>query len=204
MIPRGRIHGKNFNPHSPCGERLFVYGGFHCWVTISIHTPLAGSDRNSTGGSVRCTHFNPHSPCGERLAMSPSGLPNLSVQPTLPLRGATAVVEFCVPLPVFQSTLPLRGATVAVERQAVAARISIHTPLAGSDHRRRRTARRRRHFNPHSPCGERPDAAYIQIMLMIFQSTLPLRGATTRNIDGLDEFLFQSTLPLRGATEWRA
>ena len=32
---------------------------------ISIHTPLARSDRNSTGGSVRCIHFNPHSPCEE-------------------------------------------------------------------------------------------------------------------------------------------
>ena len=59
---------------------------------ISIHTPLAGSDTRSQTRNPKPHDFNPHSPCGERLAMSPSGLPNLSFQSTLPLRGATAVV----------------------------------------------------------------------------------------------------------------
>ena len=55
-------------------------------------------------------------------------------QSTLPLRGATDFVLGRAPLEVFQSTLPLRGATR-----------STRFPI-------RRTV----YFNPHSPCGERP------------------------------------------------
>ena len=35
---------RDFNPHSPCGERLGVDAGEAHGVHISIHTPLAGSD----------------------------------------------------------------------------------------------------------------------------------------------------------------
>ena len=36
-----------FNPHSPCGERLGVVGCEAVADVISIHTPLAGSDRRN-------------------------------------------------------------------------------------------------------------------------------------------------------------
>ena len=35
---------ENFNPHSPCGERLRQKRGDIRECLISIHTPLAGSD----------------------------------------------------------------------------------------------------------------------------------------------------------------
>ena len=83
---RTRTH---FNPHSPCGERLWRTNTEGRWRDISIHTPLAGSDpavgfRNPDSfhisihtplaGSDPCSsrrrpssaNFNPHSPCGER------------------------------------------------------------------------------------------------------------------------------------------
>ena len=56
---------------------------------------------------------------------------------------------------VFQSTLPLRGATAyrfSIDETLI---ISIHTPLAGSDVAAQFGGRSPRHFNPHSPCGER-------------------------------------------------
>ena len=58
--------------------------------------------------------------------------------------------------------------------------ISIHTPLAGSDHAG--TARKgwALYFNPHSPCGERLAFCFNRPHSSIFQSTLPLRGATSR------------------------
>ena len=54
-------------------------------------------------------------------------------QSTLPLRGAT--LPRCSPVDAskFQSTLPLRGATRRKIFGAYLVRISIHTPLAGSD-----------------------------------------------------------------------
>ena len=79
----------NFNPHSPCGERLMFpainqpTSPFQSTLplrgatvspifllrppVISIHTPLAGSDRRQPGRRSQRSNFNPHSPCGERL-----------------------------------------------------------------------------------------------------------------------------------------
>ena len=102
----------NFNPHSPCGERPSKKEEKYEIMGISIHTPLAGSDRHEHRSELR-----------ERL---------------------------------FQSTLPLRGATGFRHPS-----IELSTD-----------------FNPHSPCGERPILSDRNDMYLIFQSTLPLRGAT--------------------------
>ena len=81
----------------------------------------------------------------------------------------------------------------------------------------------RDYFNPRSPCGERPECRKIRRIGGVFQSTLPVRGATSpmrrtsrrRTISihapraGSDPSriasivcgsVFQSTLPVRGAT----
>ena len=58
--------------------------------------------------------------------------------------------------------------------------ISIHTPLAGSDVLMDWLTLRGRNFNPHSPCGERRDNLLKLVQDALFQSTLPLRGATIR------------------------
>ena len=146
-------------------------------------------------------------------------------QSTLPLRGATPskrdlILAHCK----FQSTLPLRGATDAEEeppdadeisihtplagsdalarfRFPLMPGISIHTPLAGSDRRRPRACVRGHDFNPHSPCGERRDHIVNGLRITKFQSTLPLRGATTAcRTSARSRIQFQSTLPLQGAT----
>ena len=147
--------------------------------------------------------------------------------------------------PVFQSTRPLRGATYArMDRQAYgvhfnprapcgarrtapshAVRVSNFNPRApcgarlSADPSITTTA----HFNPRAPCGARLLPSSLVPLLLIFQSTRPLRGATWayacygRKIEisihaplaGRDLFclygtavsaLFQSTRPLRGAT----
>ena len=78
----------------------------------------------------------------------------------------------------FQSTLPARGATSchpsAGERRA----ISIHAPRTGSDGTIHRCVFVQTHFNPRSPHGERRDYANDIVFQLIFQSTLPARGAT--------------------------
>ena len=55
-------------------------------------------------------------------------------------------------------------------------------------------------FNPRSPYGERLIVGQIAESNHLFQSTLPLRGATAIDIRVEREKKFQSTLPLRGAT----
>ena len=146
-------------------------------------------------------------------------------QSTLSMRGATFIGTIIGVSAVFQSTLPMRGATCSSVRAHRArdhfnprshagsdvARIvrqphipiSIHAPHAGSDgryHARRRTIV---HFNPRSPCGERQVIAQETVTNDLFQSTLPMRGATAASHLFSLPGLFQSTLPMRGATHDR-
>ena len=103
-------------------------------VGISIHAPLAGSDPPRLAARSLTRYFNPRSPCGER-----------------PLRVYSSDSR-----KPFQSTLPLRGATVVNDRNTLRVAISIHAPLAGSDRPWFSAPSAGRHFNPRSPCGERP------------------------------------------------
>ena len=80
-------------------------------MMISIHAPLAGSDRARSRSATDSQNFYPRSPRGERQVHH---------------RERRRREEFL-------STLPSRGATqflFAVSRQKA---ISIHAPLAGSD-----------------------------------------------------------------------
>ena len=58
----------------------------------------------------------------------------------------------------FQSTLPMRGATKHTALRPADYDISIHAPHAGSDGKQliQQHCDQMAHFNPRSPCGERP------------------------------------------------
>ena len=60
--------------------------------------------------------------------------------------------------------------------------------------------RLRFYFNPRSPCGERPMSILLSHPRKVFQSTLPVRGATYAAGGRIVDTAFQSTLPVRGAT----
>ena len=72
----------------------------------------------------------------------------------------------------------MRGATQIIHVVHAFDAISIHTPHAGSDLLRL--------FNGSFING--------------FQSTLPMRGATSHSLISMYSQVFQSTLPMRGAT----
>ena len=78
----------------------------------------------------------------------------------------------------FQSTLPVRGATGACA--AARLRLMHFNPRSPCGERRRTHPDYSRHrdFNPRSPCGERPKKWVRWAKRYIFQSTLPVRGAT--------------------------
>ena len=90
------------------------------------------------------------------------------------------------------SSLPARGNS----------EISIHAPRGGSDTTGRSSQIYRRNFNPRSPWGERLSSVIIYHTSIVFQSTLPVGGATVRLSPLSASFLsrFQSTLPVGGAT----
>ena len=169
---------------------------------ISIHAPREGSDPKSSAGTLTRLRF-------------------LS---TLPARGATFKRDFSNITTIFLSTLPARGATsdpfhvyrfsiISIHapregsdveflldfyRQSV---ISIHAPREGSDEVLQGERHQQRDFYPRSPRGERLSIRDIALIVTLFLSTLPARGATpptARTVRPCTAFL--STLPARGAT----
>ena len=174
-----RCVSADFNPRSPCGERLFVRAVNSVRGVISIHAPRAGSDGEKAKPFGGALYFNPRSPCGERRngadiytaprqnfnPRSPCGERRYRAkvtvgkdifQSTLPVRGATrrCTKKQCI-ASKFQSTLPVRGATMDRRGAACISGISIHAPRAGSDMPDIRKTHRYDDFNPRSPCGER-------------------------------------------------
>ena len=125
---------------------------------------------------------------------------------------------------IFQSTLPVGGATflrVIIEKRS---NISIHAPRGGSDSTGKNSAASAKDFNPRSPWGERLAIRHTADVGIVFQSTLPVGGATPDALylyvcftyfnprspwgERLNGKLvkrifsvFQSTLPVGGATK---
>ena len=191
---------------------------------ISIHAPRTGSDETLLQRGWFTEDFNPRSPHGERRKHHWGHLNPRRFQSTLPARGATAyhrltdereAISIHAPrtgsdrTPTgaerfqikFQSTLPARGATLSD---------------AGK-------GRKRPHFNPRSPHGERPtpglsdagkghisihaprtgsDELALRVLQILHISIHAPRtgsdGTTVRHTASADGF--QSTLPARGAT----
>ena len=168
----------DFNPRSPCGERLLNPIFFVTAEGISTHAPHAGSDV-----PFRCSYhwyllFQPTLPMRGATGLMRHLRACREFQPTLPMRGATPCCRSCPRWRQFQPTLPMRGATVTDIEAALANTISTHAPHAGSDDLRSARVHERRisthaphagsdwvsidkierqfNFNPRSPCGERP------------------------------------------------
>ena len=78
--------------------------------------------------------------------------------------------------------------------------ISIHAPRGGSDLCCYIIPVPIRNFNPRSPWGERHTWKMPMALSTLFQSTLPVGGATIFITLNLPILVFQSTLPVGGAT----
>ena len=100
----------------------------------------------------------------------------------------------------FQPTLPVRGATVHLVQRASHTQFQPTLPVRGATYCPRRGNRRARHFNPRSPCGERPASHSSKLPLSYFNPRSPCgeRQAPHSSSSGCP--LFQPTLPVRGAT----
>ncbi|EFT83507.1 hypothetical protein HMPREF0620_0512 [Parascardovia denticolens DSM 10105 = JCM 12538] len=77
--------------------------------------------------------------------------------------------------------------------------ISIHAPLAGSDNIKSMHRGQTYNFNPRSPCGERQVEPEKIDINGLFQSTLPLRGATPEHAPGRHPCPISIHAPLAGS-----
>ena len=173
-------------------------------LPISIHTPHAGSDHISLGHNRTSSYFNPHSPCGERRLINGVKTKKIDISIHTPHAGSdfTMTRKRFVSIG-FQSTLPMRGATFAGSGNCSARAISIHTPHAGSDFSHP-TCKWSLGISIHTPhAGSDQSFSSTNIPSPVFQSTLPMRGATGCGTSwGHIAGTFQSTLPMRGATPY--
>ena len=100
----------------------------------------------------------------------------------------------------FQSTHPMRDATLARMGDDGDGDISIHASHAGCDRNQVPAPYALTYFNPRIPCGMRPVKGGVKIVEMPFQSTHPMRDATSIKVQAVKAGQFQSTHPMRDAT----
>ena len=148
---------------------------------ISTHAPRGGSDPSCTPALLLLISISIHAPRGgSDLPQFRHGCKEKQFQSTLPTRGATwKRLRLRLSVQVFQSTLPTRGAT--------------NTSARGG--------RRRCDFNPRSPRGERRFIQQDFRDLYAISIHAPHAGSDAIELqDNFTGVLFQSTLPTRGAT----
>ena len=149
-------------------------------TSISIHAPRGGSDHPIIVNGPPCADFNPRSPWGERRSHWHLLLPGRR----------------------FQSTLPVGGATGSKAEAKLSKPISIHAPRGGSDSALLPVFCFPADFNPRSPWGERLlRAALVQQPLRDFNPRSPWGERLDSYRFPLRSILFQSTLPVGGATD---
>ena len=131
----------------------------------------------------RCSrmHFNPRSPDGERQADTPEDAEADVFQSTLPGWGAT----YFIGCPKFIIRISIHAPRMGSDKHRRHDRhantnISIHAPRMGSDSGSSKADSGSRHFNPRSPDGERLVFGASARTAVIFQSTLPGWGATSK------------------------
>ena len=191
----------DFNPRSPHGERPRRPRGDALVQLFQSTLPARGATwptKTRVSGSV---YFNPRSPHGERHSkwIFPDEWGISIHAPRTGSDFAASIIYTALMISIhaprtgsddhngsgdasnaaFQSTLPARGATASCRSNRRQDQISIHAPRTGSDTTTARFAySHAHHFNPRSPHGERLALSIVAIVLSLFQSTLPARGAT--------------------------
>ena len=184
MQPPHRSCGRYFNPRAPCGARLID-------LTIKA-TPSQFQSTRPVRGATTCgrarggcnRYFNPRAPCGARLDLAVRGRPLHPFQSTRPVRGATLLYQRERRRGrIFQSTRPVRGATGRGADRDDHLRISIHAPRAGRDIAAKKMFVQQLKISIHAPragrdaCRQLPENTPV-----IFQSTRPVRGATSASL----------------------
>ena len=145
-----------FNPLAPCGARQSPGAIRSSPTNISIHSPRAGRDAGQAAERYTYDHFNPLAPCGARRARA----------------------RFCWRPAYFNPLAPCGARRHCRGFHHDGDSISIHSPRAGRD-RRRRDDMRLVGISIHSPrAGRDIQAAQHEKPVAEFQSTRPVRGET--------------------------
>ena len=168
----------DFNPRSPWGERHRSTLLDSQKQRFQSTLPVGGATSSASHKIADLLYFNPRSPWGER----PTFWRNLHIcanfNPRSPW-GERPLLFQNVPGAVCISIhAPRGGSDSKSEGAKLRTSISIHAPRGGSDEHFKQFCGENTHFNPRSPWGERLRLIWPTSFPGLFQSTLPVGGAT--------------------------
>ena len=106
--------------------------------------------------------------------------PKNRFQFTHPVWGATLVASSLASACLFQFTHPVWGATAYSLLIRPPTKVSIHAPRVGCDGKVGAIESPTTGFNSRTPCGVRLLVYHLEILLLLFQFTHPVWGATKR------------------------
>ena len=157
LIRRDRKRS-NFNPRTPYGMRLILFVvGLLGWLFQSTH-PLRDATVIAFWIAILILNFNPRTPYG--------------------MRHGRTYAE-CIHCRYFNPRTPYGMRPHTVRYSFYDLNISIHAPLTGCDVLSCRHRIHLWYFNPRTPYGMRHIKIVISLLVIWFQSTHPLRDATT-------------------------
>ena len=124
--------GRDFNPRSPHGERLYRIAASFLAMDFNPRSPHGERLHGRAGEPHRHRHFNPRSPHGERLnqAGQPGGK-KISIH--APRTGSDLAVEISSIVSDISIHAPRTGSDKIKKGARNGAGISIHAPRTGSD-----------------------------------------------------------------------
>ena len=146
----------NFNPRTPCGVRR----AHPFWLTS-------------------LSDFNPRTPCGVRPVKTSSGYEYFDFNPRTPCGVRPGNISAWRKSAAISIHAPRAGCDDDADRLFKHGRISIHAPRAGCDYAIIAWKHSPHNFNPRTPCGVRPWIECDDGAIWLFQSTHPVRGATS-------------------------
>ena len=173
-----RPYAAHFNPRSPYGERQHLVATPWIGATFQSTLPLRGATPGGRGKQENYGDFNPRSPYGERPPPLRVSDFECHFNPRSPYGERHPEKSASPPPSNFNPRSPYGERLLVICAQTPVATISIHAPLTGSDNVILTRSFSKNNFNPRSPYGERPAETKKTNKKPIFQSTLPLRGAT--------------------------
>ena len=168
----------NFNPRSPYGERPGPIPGPRRGPAFQSTLPLRGATSADRSNKTSSRDFNPRSPYGERPIFIAILYCHFNFNPRSPYGERPSADRNIIIFSGISIHAPLTGSDTIKRPIPMAPGISIHAPLTGSDSGPQWRSEQLKDFNPRSPYGERPKAGDMDKDAAVFQSTLPLRGAT--------------------------
>ena len=177
--PVRRSCRKDFNPRAP-------YGARRLWT-------LCGAWRS---------YFNPRAPYGARPYTRVSNISGSGFQSTRPIRGATfGNPHYRVPRQYFNPRAPYGARRVRPLRNLTMPHISIHAPHTGRDKPPDLLKVSLCNFNPRAPYGARLGMVkYMSAFQVDFNPRAPYGARLCGGRMGGRKNQFQSTRPIRGAT----